>query len=278
MDKVKPDFRRMLLRLPHSASDYTAVALVAELATLLGADLIGTYVEDRDLRGLVDLPGAREFRAGRWQPLNSNQFALAMASASREAERLFLECASQHSPSFRVIDSASGATLDAGKDDIIVVIEPKSPIERATRQFSDLLEHTSRSASSILWIPSETKRVVGPIVVVAAWSDDPCISAALTIAAAAKEKLILVSGGTSTASLASALERAKRVGVMATMAEAAFHRDELLLPAHIKASLLITGREHTLQKRNLAQIPILLISRDRQSTSSDAQPKLSHSG
>ncbi|WP_161853451.1 hypothetical protein [Bradyrhizobium sp. CCBAU 051011] len=64
MGRRKPDFKRMLLRLPHSPNDYAAVSPIAELANLLGADLIGTYVDDGSLRNLVGLPDAREFRAG----------------------------------------------------------------------------------------------------------------------------------------------------------------------------------------------------------------------
>lgn len=275
MGKAKPDFKRMLLRLPHSANDYAAVRLVAELASVLGADLIGTYVDDGDLRSLVDLPDAREFRAGTWQPLNSSQLALDLASASREAERLFLQSAGQHGPSFRVVESASAVAREAGNDDIIVVIEPKSAIERATRQFSALLEDAYRSTSSILWVPSETKRFAGPVVVMASEPDDPCISAAVAIAASVKERVILVPERSSIESFSAALDWAKAAGVATTLADAVFHHNDLLLPPHIKAGLLIAGRERAIQRRNL-QVPALFVSSNLPPTSSGLQPNHSH--
>jgi len=61
MSKARPDFKRMLLKLPHDRQDYAAVGVIAELADLFGVDLIGTYVEDLDLRGLADLPDVRGF-------------------------------------------------------------------------------------------------------------------------------------------------------------------------------------------------------------------------
>lgn len=262
MDRPRPDFKRMLLRLPYSPNDYAAVSPIAELANLLGADLIGTYVDDGSLRNLVGLPDAREFRAGAWQLLNPSQLALDFASASREAERLFLQSAGQHRPSFRIVQSANTTAQEADKNDIIVVIEPKSPIERATHQFSELLEDLRRSTSSILWVPSETRRFVGPVVVVAHEPDEPCISVAITIAASAKERVILLPATSSIESFATVLERAGAAGVAATLADGVFHQDDLLLPAHIRAGLVVAGRERAVQRRNLLKLPVLLVSSD----------------
>lgn len=260
MTKAKPDFKRMLLRLPHSPNDYAAVALIAELASLLSTDLIGTYVEDEILRSLVDLPDAREFRAGSWQPLSSRQLALDLASASREAERRFMQSAGQHRRSFRVVEDSSAAVREAGDDDIIVVIEPGSPIERTTRQFRELLEGAFRSTSSILWVPGETRRLAGPVVVIASGPKDPCVSAAIAIAASARERLVLIPAMRSTEPLAIALEWARTAGVSTMSTDAVFHHDDLLLPAHIKAGLLIAGRERVTGRGRLPQIPALLLS------------------
>ena len=276
MGKAKPDFKRMLLRLPHSANDYAAVKLIAELANVLGADLIGAYVDDLDFRTLVGLPEAREFRAGTWQPINSSQLALDLASASREAERLFLQSAGQHRHLFRVVESANAVAREAGNDDIIVVIEPKSAMERATHQFNELLEHAYRSTSSILWVPSEARRFAGPVVVIASEPDDPCIPAAVSIAASVKERVILIPASPSSDCFSTALDLAKAAGVETTLAGAVFRQNDLLLPPHIKAGLLVAGRERLVQRRNLLQIPVLLVAANRPSTSSDPQPD--HSG
>ncbi|MEZ5822720.1 MAG: hypothetical protein AB7I42_04675 [Bradyrhizobium sp.] len=273
MGKAKPDFKRMLLRLPHSASDYAAVKLIAELADVLGADLIGSFVEDLDLRALVDLPDAREFRAGAWHRIDSSQLARDFTSASHEAERLFLQMAGLSRSSFRVVESASAAAREAGEDDIIVVIEPKSAVERATRQFGELLEIANRSTSSILWIPSLARRVTGPIVVMASEPEDPCISAAVSIAASVKEKVILLPAKPHFESFSEVLQRARAAGVMTSLVDAVFHDDDLLLPPHIKAGLLVAGRERAMRRRNLLDVPTLFVSANRPSTASGTTQK-----
>ena len=273
MGKVKPDFKRMLLRLPHSTSDYAAIKLIADLASVLGADLIGSFVDDLDLRTLVDLPGAREFRAGAWQPINSMQLARDLAAASREAERLFLQIAGQNRPSFRVVESASAAAREASEDDIIVVIEPKSAIERATRQFGELLEIAYHSTSSILWIPSAAKRFAGPVVVMANEPEDPCISAAVNIAASIKETVILLPTTHRIESFSEVQSRAAAAGVRALLADAVFHDNDLLLPPHIKAGLLVAGRERATRRRTLLDVPTLFVSSNRPTADSRKQQR-----
>jgi hypothetical protein len=272
MDRPKHDFKRMLLRLPHSPNDYAAVSPIAELASLLGAELIGTYVDDGDLQNLLRLPDAREFRAGSWQSLSSNQLALDLASASREAQRLFMQSAGPHRRFLRGTRNANPAARQADNNDIIVVIEPKSPIERATRQFSELLDDVDRSTSSILWVPSETRRFDEAVVVVANRPDDPCISAAVRIAMSAKERLVFVPAASAPLeNLAGAVDWARRVGVAATSADAVFHQDDLLLPAHVKAGLLVCGRERSIRRRSLLRVPLLLVSSDPTATDCDSQ-------
>jgi hypothetical protein len=102
MSKARPDFKRMLLRLPHSRQDYPAVAMTAELAALLGLDLVGTFFDESSLLRFAELPTTREFRAGGWHPLDTDQLTRELALAEREAERLFQEaigprCAGQQS-------------------------------------------------------------------------------------------------------------------------------------------------------------------------------------
>jgi hypothetical protein len=154
------DFKRMILPLPHSREDYAAVGTIAELAGLLSVDLVGIYVEDSSIRGLAELPHAREFRGGRWEPLSAEQLAQDVAFAAREAERLFLEYAGRYgpAPSFSL---AVANPREAGAEDIIVVIEPVNAIERATYQFHEWLEAAFRSASSILLVPSHASGFLG---------------------------------------------------------------------------------------------------------------------
>ena len=259
MSKVRPDFKRMLLKLPHDRRDYAAVGVIAELADLFGVDLIGTYVEDLDLRGLTELPNVREFRAGAWRPFSSEQLAHDVALAAREAERLFLKNAGQYRPklSFRLAQRTDSREADI--EDIIVVIEPNSAIERATHQFTKLVEAAFRSTSSILLVPSHARRPAGPIIVVTSGPDDPAMAAALAVASSCRERLILIPSQPSL-SLSSVLESARAAGVVASCAEAAFHRGNFLLPASVTGRLLIISRKEVVNQPTFYQTPTLLVS------------------
>lgn len=261
MSKTKPEFKRMLLRLPHSRQDYAAVAIIAELARLLGADLIGTYVEDIRVRDLADLPNTREFRAGSWQPSSGQRLKLDLAIAAREAERLFRENA-RHPGSALTFSLAQEAFArpDDAVDDIIAVIEPQNAIERITHQFNEWLDAALGSTSSILLVPSRARRLSGPIVAVADDPDDPGVAVALALAASSGERMVLLASRASIESLGSALERARTAGVVASTADAAFHGEDLLLPAHVKGGLLIMSHHPTMRRPALSQTPILLVS------------------
>ena len=264
MSKMKSDFRRMLLRLPPNRQDYTAIGIIAELASSLGIGLIGTYVEDSRVRGLADLPNAREFRGGSWQPFSTAQFAQDMATAAREAERLFMENAGPHKPalSFSVTRALADDLREAYPDDIVVVIEPNSAVERVTHQFNELLEAAFRSTSSILLVPGHAKRLLGPIIVLASAPSDPGITAALAMAASTGERLTLVSLEAPVDALSPVLERAKRAGIAFALAEAAVQDGRILLPAHVRGRLLIMSRGRSTQQPRLPGTPILLISPD----------------
>ena len=261
MSKATPDFKRMLLRLPHSRQDYAAVGIIAELAGLLGVQLSGIYVEDLNMRGLAELPHAREFRAGCWQPLSAEQLTQDLAFAEQEAERLFLEYAGRYGPglSFSVATGSVASSREAEANDIIVVIEPKSAIERATHQFNKWLEAAFRSTSSILLVPSGAERLSGPIVVIASGPDDPSIGAALAVAASAKEQMIVIPSSPCE-SLLPVMERARSAGIIASLLKAPFHRGDFLLSASVSGRLLIMSREQTIHRPTLRQIPLLLVS------------------
>ena len=273
MIKVRPDFRRMLLTLPHNRRDYAAVALIAELADLFGVDLVGTYADDVNLSSLSEMPNAREFRAGRWQPLNPGQLASDVAFAAREAERLFLENGSRHRKRLSFSSEFETDLRKAGIEDIIAVIEPSSAIERATHQFMKALEATFHSTSSILLEQAHAKRWPGPIIAVASGPDDPGIIAALVVAASSKEQLCLIPSQPSQ-SWSTALERARIAGVATSLGEVAFREGNILLPASMKGRLLVMSRKLLTEPPVFSQIPILLVSAELFSGADVSNPKL----
>jgi len=262
MSKTKPDFRRMLLWLPHSRQDYAAVPIIAELAGLLGTDLVGTYVQDSSVPGLAGLPNAREFRAGRWHPSSSEQLAQDLAFAAREAERLFRQAAGRGGPAlaFNASDRFIAEGQEAGVDDIIVVIEPTSAIDRATHQFGESFKAAFRSSSSVLLIPGQARQLSGPILVAASHPEDPAIDTALAVAATTRERLILIPLRAATETFSILLKTARASGLVISVADAVFHDGDILLPAHLRGGLLIMSRRPTLERPTLSQVPILLVS------------------
>lgn len=269
MNMPKPDFRRMILRLPESRQDYRAVATTAQLAGLLGVALVGKYVEDVSVLDMAGHANAREFRSGGWRPLSADQLARDVSDAAREAQRRFAEAVGRQPPtaSFSIgKGSAAGAIAsDAGTDDIIVIIEPKSPLEQATHQFSELVDAAFQTTSSILLVPSLAANRSGPVVVIAESADDPSIAAALTVATSANEPIILVPARPADRAFSSVIETVRASGVLATLAEPVLGGLDLRLPALARGRLLIMRRPAAEERRRLralqAQMPLLLVAR-----------------
>ena len=215
---ARRQFKRMVLGLPQNARDYNGVAAAANLAELLGIGLSATFVEDTTLFDIAGLPCVRELRPleGGWQPISITQLAREIEHAAATAHRLFNEATRMCTveTSFSLARGAAGDVL-AGQvtaEDILVIVEPKSPGERFTRQFTQLLAAAFQAAAAVMMVPSRIARATGPVVAIAANRDDPSISAAISIAAAAGELLIVVplSGFGSSKMLA---ERAAAAGV-----------------------------------------------------------------
>jgi hypothetical protein len=192
------EFKRMILGLPLSVPDYEMVGVTAKLAELLRLNLVAMFVEDRGLVDIAGLPCVRELRAlgAGWQPIDIGQLTTELDRAAAAAHRLFANIARNCSAetSFR-IEKGSAANVIAAlatAEDIVVVIEPKNPIERVSQQFTRLIDAAFQASASVMIIPSRIARSEGPIVAVAIDPDDPSVDMAIRIAAAAHEKLIVV--------------------------------------------------------------------------------------
>lgn len=194
----RADFKRMVLGLPHSTNDYASVIFTAELAQLLGLDLIGVFAEDEGLIDLAALPCVRELRflGGGWHRVDAEQFERRSSQAAADARRLFGDAAKALRVGAR-FDLAKGKIGDAvgsqsTPDDIIVVIEPRNPVERVTHQFRQLMDVALNAPAAALLIPSHISRRKGPIVAVATSEHDPSIQAALRVAKSIQEKLLVL--------------------------------------------------------------------------------------
>jgi hypothetical protein len=198
MTEGRGEFKRMLVGLPHSPADYAAVGMTANLADLLGLRLIATFVQDTTLADLASLPCVREWRplGGGWGPIEAPQLDREFERAVAAARHCLREAvgAARAEASFQV---ARGSAADligsaANVDDIIVVIEPGNPAERVTQQFTRLVTAAFEAAAAVMMVPSRVARTAGPIAAVVLDRDDPSIRSALAIAAAVKERLVVL--------------------------------------------------------------------------------------
>ncbi|RIA56006.1 hypothetical protein [Dichotomicrobium thermohalophilum] len=190
-------FRRLILGLsPGSRRDSAETA--ADLARLLDVELFGLFLEDAGLRELGNISVAREFRplGGGWRPIRAEQMARDLDEAAREAERAFFAAAHRmarrHQFEVRRGPIADAIASLSETNDIVMISEPGSAAERATAQFSALVEAAFRSSAAVLLVPTEIARRTGPVVAIAAKPDDPCIQTAAGIAAMAGEPLVVL--------------------------------------------------------------------------------------
>ncbi len=194
---VSHSFKRVVLGLRPSVPD-RAMQLAVELADLLHLELLGLFLEDTGLRHLAAIPFARELRllGGGWHPIDLDQLSRDLELAARSMERMFADAA-KGLPTryqFEVIRTPTAEAIASVSrtGDIVMIMEPLSPAEQATQQFSHLMEAAFRSAGAVMLVPTRIARATGPIVAIAAARDDPSIESAAAIAMATEEALVIV--------------------------------------------------------------------------------------
>ena len=197
MSREPHSFKRLVLGLEPGAHD-RAMRLAVELADLLHLDLLGLFLEDTSLHDLAGLPFSREFRplGGGWHTIDLDRLLHDFELAARSIERKFMDAA-KRLPTGYQFEVARGSLARtfasvSRRDDIVMIVEPQSPAERATQQFSWLLEAAFRSTAAVMLVPPHIARTKGPVVAIATSPDDPSIHAAAAIALAAKEELVII--------------------------------------------------------------------------------------
>lgn len=191
------NFKRLVLGLQPSAPDRT-MKLGVDLAELLHLDLLGLFLEDTSLRHLAGIPFAREIRplGGSWHAIDLDRLSREFELAAHSIERIFTAAAKRLSTraQFEVIRGPLAETFSSlsRSDDIVMIVEPVSPAERATQQFAWLVQAAFQSAAAVMLVPPQIVRTRGPIVAIAATPDDPSIHAAADIARVAKEELVVI--------------------------------------------------------------------------------------
>jgi hypothetical protein len=194
-------FKRVVLGLHATAPDRMQFAV--KMADLLQLELLGLFIEDTSLHALASIPFAREFRtlSGDWHSISPPQVSQDLRVAARSAERSFADAAKRLATrwQFEVIQGSTAETIASISQtgDIVVIIEPRSPAERATQQFAWLVDAALRSHAAVMLVPARVLRTAGPVVAIAESPADPSIAAAAHIAIAAREDLIIASHDTS---------------------------------------------------------------------------------
>lgn len=186
-----------MLGLQPGAHDRT-MRLAVELADLLHLDLLGLFLEDSSLLDLAGIPFSREFRplGGGWHTIDLDRLSHDFELAARSIERKFIGAA-QRLPTGYQFEVARGSLAKtfasvSRRDDIVMIVEPQSSAERATQQFSWLLEAAFRSAAAVMLVPPHIARTKGAVVAITASPGDPSVRAAAAIALAAKEELVVI--------------------------------------------------------------------------------------
>lgn len=196
MSEPRTRFRRMVVGLPQYIADQRALEAAANLAEFLDLELLATFVADATLLALAELPAVRELRTleQSWQAIDLVQITREIDRAASVARRQFVESVKSRTvkTSFDVLAGAEAMAALIRADDIVAIIEPTHPGERITRQFTSLLNAALEIAAAVLVVPSRIARTSGPIMALAGDPGDPSVRAALEIAAALKEHLIIV--------------------------------------------------------------------------------------
>lgn len=196
MTRPPAAFKRMVVGLPQSAANHTAVNAAATLAELLRLELIATFVADPALAALAEWSGARELRLldQEWRAIDVEQITRELEHAASLARGRFAESVRSLTikTSFDIVAGVDVAASLIQEGDIVAIIEPGHPGERVTRQFRDVLDAAFASAAAVLVVPRKIARTSGPVLAFASSGDDASIRAGLEVAAALKERLIVV--------------------------------------------------------------------------------------
>jgi hypothetical protein len=258
------EFKRMVVRLPHSVTDYEGVGVAAKLAEQLQVDLVATFIEDTSLIEMAGLPFARELRAlgEGWRALDVTlllqEFERAASAARRRFEEITRSCRIE--TSFDVVRGPAADIIGTlvRQEGIVVIIEPRNPAERVTTQFTRLTNAAFNVAAAVMIVPSRIARTTGDIIAIATMPDDPSIRAALAIASATGERLRILSP---VADLASDPEITRLVQATGVQIEAMeIPKDTFNLPAFVTGQLPANERLIVMMRGADSLIPLSIAS------------------
>lgn len=205
--------RRLLLDLGHLGADGGALRAATEFGALLELDMIGIYVEDEALIHLGGAGFAREFRlpGQGWNPLDAGRILNELAGIAEHARRrLEQEVAALGRPArFERLRGDPGEAIASRTGPLdILATGFAGAMDLACRSLRRAQEAAWRSEASVLLLPHGVARRRGPVVLVATSGSAAGLDAAIAVAAAARERLLLLAPrGLSTEAAAAAATR-----------------------------------------------------------------------
>lgn len=198
MTASKFSFKRAVLGVFHSIEP-PAVRAAGELAERLDLQVVGLFALDQAIQTLAGYSKAREFLPSKreWRFLDPEIVAREQMLAAEAAKRAFTRLVqSLRVPSsFEIVTAAAEQIFESAEaSDILVLPLPRRASAAALYSLTIFVESAVRSAASVLFVPRTAQVRKGPIVVIARSPDDPSIAVAIRVAAAAQEKVILLTG------------------------------------------------------------------------------------
>ena len=187
-------FKRLVLSQPASAES-PATRLAMEFAELLGAELLGLFIEDIGLRRFSAMPFAREIHAlgGDWRGVEPERFRGDLELAAARAERRFAEAAGrQFQGRLQVVRGGAAALAEYSRVGDILVLRAPSAADWFAEPQASLLEAALRSPAGVLLAPRRLQLPRGGVTALATSADDPAVAAARAIAEAAGEPLDVI--------------------------------------------------------------------------------------
>jgi hypothetical protein len=269
-------FTRMVVGLPQGMGNASAMQAAADLAEYLQIELLAAFIADAALLNLAGFPAMRELRIldQQWQPLELARIAGELEDAAEVARKRFDDSVGSRAlkASFDVLRSADviPSLIQAG--DILTIIEPSHPGESITWQFTALMDAALEAAAAILFVPRRIAHTSGPIMALADGPQDPTIRAALEVAAALKENLIVVAPPGAPLSAETMAEAKQRGVAVQELVANASGADATLLPASSRAGerLRVIARQLLGDGQRLFSmlygVPLLMINSDQTAT------------
>lgn len=274
----------MVVGLPQSMANHSAVAAAADLAEYLHIELLATFLADKSLAALAAIPAVRELRIldQGWQAIDFAQISRDIDRAASLARRRIAEAVGSREVRTRFDIVTEAATLISliRADDIVAIIEPSHPGERITTQFTGLLAAALHTAAAVLVLPRRIVRTSGPIVAAATGGDDPALRTALQFAAALSEELIVLTPQDISLS-AEFLAEAGRLGVPVEQVGPSVAMTESLaggtFATHVKERLRVVSGGHVPHDASrlfsmLHGVPLLVVEPDRSNIAAEPAP------